>query len=191
MNLDDRKGALVGDVVANGPAQKAGVQRGDVIRSVDGTPVTSVHALMNAVALLTPGKTVEIDVLRAGKPLTLTVTIEKREAQADPRGKNPGGSGGADLSQLGLVAEDLSSHARRRFGIGDEVKRGVVVTQVNPGSPADRSGLRPGDVILELHRKPVSSASELETAVRNAPKDKGLLLLVQRGDRTSYVAIHP
>jgi serine protease Do len=190
MNLTDRKGALVGDVVANGPAQKAGIQHGDVVRSIDGKEVGSVHALMNTVALLTPGKTVDIELLRAGKPLTLKVTIAKREPEsASGKAKPP--SGGANLSELGLAAEDLTTATRQRFGIDDQVKRGAVVSEVKPGSPADRSGLRPGDVILEANHKAVNSANGLETTLRENGKGRATLLLVQRGDSTSYVALQP
>src|SRR5690606_16947950 len=146
-------------------------------REFDAEPVANIHELMNTVALLPPGKTVAVEVQRTGKALTLNVTVAQREVEKARSDEAPPRPGGADLSELGFTAKDLTPQSRR---LDAEVKRGAIVPQVQAGSLADRTGLRPGDVILEVDRKAVSSANELRTALGAAGRERGILLLVER-----------
>jgi serine protease Do len=192
LGLQQRTGALVGDVLDGGPAQKAGLQRGDVIVTLAGKEVKDANDLMNRVALLVPGESAELTVLRAGKKLSLKVQIGTRDEPQTRGGARAGGEqDGAELSELGLSVTDLSDPLRSRYGLGKTPKQGALVIDVDAGGPAAEAGLREGDVIVEANRRPVASATELRKAVGERSKGKGVLLLVSRGDATSFVVVTP
>src|SRR5207302_658312 len=137
------------------------------------TPVKDAHDLPAMVAATPVGGQGEVTVLRNGQEKTLTVKIgELGEQQA----KAESGEGGGDW---GITVANLSSGAARRFQLGREQK-GVVVTEVEPGSPAEGAGLQPGDVIQEVNRQPIESVADFRKAVANAKEEDTLLLLVRR-----------
>jgi len=180
--LDEARGALVAAVTEGGPADKAGIERGDVVTAFNGTPVKDAHDLPAMVAATPVGEQVEVTVLRNGQEKTLTVKLgELSEQQA----KTESGEGGGDW---GISVANLSSEAARRFQLGREQK-GVVVTEVEPGSPAEATGIQPGDVIQEVNRQPVESVADFRKAVANAKDEDTLLLLVRRGDATTFLAM--
>jgi serine protease Do len=179
-------GALIGDVVPDSPAEKAGLKRGDLVVSLEGKEVRNANDLMNRVAMLSPGAKAKVTVMRDGKEKTFTVAIGKREEEKLAR---QGGTGGA-VEALGLAAADLDDAARRKYRIGKRVKEGAVVTQVDPSGPAAEAGLREGDVILEADRRKVASAGDLDDAVEAEGKDGKILLLVNRGGDTFFAMAH-
>jgi serine protease Do len=195
LGLPGRKGALVSDVLDGGPAEKAGVKRGDVITAVNGKEVADANDLMNKVALLQPGTKARLTVWRDGKQATLEARISKREEESLGR-QMPGGSPepeseGTGLSSLGLEATDLTRSARMRYRIAPGIRDGAVVTAVTPDGPAAEADIRAGDVILEAGRREITSVADLRRAVSASPRDKGILLLLDRQGSTFYAVVTP
>ncbi|MGE0824639.1 MAG: DegQ family serine endoprotease [Candidatus Binatia bacterium] len=182
--LTEPTGALVADVTKDGPADKAGLKRGDVITAFLGTPITAAHDLPALVAQSPVGEKAEVTVLRDGKEKTLTVTLgELTDQRASAEG---GAESGANW---GLTVANLTPETTRRFDL-DPDEPGVVITDVDSGSPADDAGLQPGDVIQEVNRRAITSVDDFTTAVKaTTPKDT-LLLLVRRQEGVLFFALH-
>ncbi len=157
-SLTDRVGVLVYQVVEDGPAGKAGMKDGDIIRSVDGTAVEHTRQLIELVSRMPAGQETAIGVLREGKPLTLQVEIGERPTEF--------GAAGAETAESwrGLKVATASSESLGPMGAQGEIS-GVVITEVEPNSPADAAGLRAGDVINELNRVRISSADDYNKAI--------------------------
>ena len=184
LNLEEARGALVADVVKDGPADAAGLKQGDVIVEFDGKPINDSAELPLLVAREGVGKTVRLKVLRDKESHEFTVKIaELKEEEASE-------NGGSSSEDLGLAVQTLTPELSENLNL-DKTLKGVVVTQVEPGSPAGEAGLRRGDVILEVNRKPVKTASAYQKIVREAGKGKSLLFLVRRGDNTIFLALKP
>jgi len=180
------KGALVAGVQKDGPAAKAGIQRGDIIVKYDGQIVHDEHELPELVAQTPLGKTVPIEVIRDGKHVTLNAKIAELKDQqvASAAGtEEPGTS-------WGVQVQDLTPEIAQQLGI--QRTKGVVIRQVRPDSAAADAGLQAGDVILEVDHKKVDSADDFAAYARDAQKQKkSALLLVQRGNATLYTVINP
>ncbi len=181
-NLDKEHGALVGDVTAQGPAQKAGIQRGDVIVSYDGKKIQETASLPALVAATPVGKTVAVEIVRDGKMKSVNVTIARLDEQTaalDPQ---------QEKGEWGLALQDIRPEQRRTMNLtGNE---GVLVTSVVPGSPAANANIQAGDVILQVNRAPVNSVQVMKNEIAKAKGDKPLLLLLRRTDgSTSYAAL--
>jgi serine protease Do len=185
LELDGEDGALVSKVAPDGPAAQAGVEHGDVIIEFDGEKVESWNDLPRIVATTPVGKEVELVVTRDGKRRTLTAkvgTLEEAETLAELGGSNDEGESAA---KFGLRIQDLTPDIADQLGV--EADAGVLVTAVEPGSASDVAGLRRGDLILEVDRSQVKTASELEARLGQA--DGRALLLVRRGDATIFVPL--
>jgi serine protease Do len=180
LGISGRRGALVSDVTSGGPAEKAGIRSGDVIVGFNGKAIGDEHELPQAVASTKPGKTVDVRLIRGGKETTVAVTIV--EMKGEP-GKP---AGGHDLSSktLGLTVQDITPEIAQRFEI--ENTKGVVVTGVADGSPAEEAGFNEGDIIRAIlrqdKRNPVTDAAEFAKLVKKFQSDKTILFLVERGD---------
>jgi serine protease Do len=177
LGLKDPRGALVADVTADGPAAKAGVERGDVIVGYDGTPIADANTLPMAVASTKIGRTVPLDVVRNGERKTLEVTVHQL---ADDEVALDHSAGAADKAHWGLALRDLSPEERTRLDLAKD--EGVLVAGVRPESPADDAGVQSGDVVLEVDRTAVGSVAELKKAVERAGETEPLLLLLHRAD---------
>jgi len=187
-NLKDRTGALISDVTPKSPAEKAGLESGDVVLEFNGKKVTDTRHLKLEVANVKPGDTVPVKVLRDDATKTLQVKVKEMPgaeefSKADRHSNNSDDTG--TLNGVGVT--DLDNSARREFELPDNV-RGVVVTEVQPDSPAAEAGLKRGDVIQEINRKPVKTAAE---AVRLTEKvdDKTTLLRVWRNGGSHFVVV--
>ena len=185
-HLKDNKGALVGDVTPNSPAQKSGLKSGDVILDFNGKQVTDSRHLKLEVASAKPGESVPVKVLRDGSVKTLDV-VPKEVPGTEQLAKNDSSKNDDNGTLNGVGVSDLDSGARQQFQLPNRVK-GVVVTQVDPNSAAAEAGLRPGDVIEEINRKPVQSADE---AVKMTEKktDKTTLLRIWRDGGSRYFVV--
>ncbi len=177
------RGALVGDVTPGSPAQKAGLEKGDIILSIDGKPVNNSAELRMHVSLMAPGTKVNVKVFRGGAEKTLPLTLAEMPTET-ARNEQPE-NGGEDALQ-GIAVENVTARTARQLGLPDTAT-GVVVTKVDPDSKAAESGLKRGDVIQEVNHNPVRNTSDFESAMRQA-KD-ATLLLVNRQGSTMYLAV--
>lgn len=182
-HVKDTKGALVGDVTNDGPAARSGLQKGDIITSVNGTAIEDSNQLRNRISMMPVNSVAKLRVLRNGTEQNIDVTLGTLPTQ-EQRASNNTQSGDSDLN--GIQVQELTASAARELGISPTTS-GVVVSDVDPNSPAADSGLRPGDVIQEVDRKPVKNVADFNRAVRSSGKNP--LLLVNRGGNTLYVAV--
>jgi serine protease Do len=187
-NLQDTEGAIVAQVTPNSPASHAGLKQGDVITTLNGQKVANSSALQVAVSELAPGTAISLGVLRDGKSTTVSVTIgtyggDHQELADDDNGAPQSG-------KLGLAVADLTQDVRQQLQAPENM-HGAVVQNVRPASPADDAGLQPGDVILEVNRKPTGSADQFVSQVHGDSNGGDLLLLVWSKGNASYRTVHP
>ena len=179
-NLSQSEGALVGDVIPDGPAFKGGVKRGDVIIRFNGETVKDMEDLPKIVASTTPNSIVDVEVIREGSKKTLQVTIEVlKDSQplvvakaADP---------------LGMQVQDITKELAQSLQLEDT--QGVLVSDVTPGNSAAESGIRRGDVIAEMNRQPVNSLQDYQNLLGSVKKGASVLFLVKRRGTTIYIAV--
>ncbi|HLY36998.1 MAG TPA: DegQ family serine endoprotease [Candidatus Binatia bacterium] len=184
LGLSEAKGALVADVVKDGPAEAAGIKQGDVIVEYDGKPVTDSAELPLLVARTPVGKSVKVKVLRGKDTETFTVKVQELKEEETAQAAT------GTAEDLGMTVQTLTPEIAENLGI-DRGLKGVVVTQVDPGGSAADAGLRRGDVILEVNRQPVKDADAYRKAVKAVGKGKSVLFLVRRGDNTIFLAVKP
>jgi len=184
--LKEAQGALVGDVTPKSPAERAGLQSGDLILNYNGKKVTDSQHLKLEVARTQPGEKVPVKILRDGETKTVEVTVRELPG-TEHLAKNDKRDAEDTGTLNGVTVADLDGGARQQFEIPGQVK-GVVVTDVDQNSAAAEAGLKPGDVILEINRKPVRTAEE---AVKLTEKgtDKTTLLRVWRDGGSRFVVV--
>ncbi len=183
----DTTGALVADVFDDSPAGKAKLERGDIITKFNGTTVRDPSHLRSLVAETAPNSTVSLTVVRNKDTLQVKVTIgDQPKDLAQLSGREPDRSQGAH-ALAGVTVEPLTSEHPER----QRVKSGVVVRDVAPGSPADRAGLKPGDIIRELNRHPIRSVQDFDRLVRQLKANAPVLVLVSRGNATIFMSVNP
>jgi serine protease Do len=182
-NVTVTEGVLVSDVQENSPAKEAGFERGDIVIEYDGKSIRDVNHLRNTVAQTEVGKKVKVKVLRDGKEKELIVKIGEQppELFATARGAEPTGK------DLGMTVQNLTKELAKSFGIEED--SGVIVSEVQPGSPAAMADIREGDLIKEVNRKKITNVTEFKKALGEADSEKGVLLLVKRGEFSRYVII--
>ncbi|MHB9009436.1 MAG: PDZ domain-containing protein, partial [Limisphaerales bacterium] len=184
--LPDASGALVGDVTPKGPADRGGIESGDVVLEFNGKPVRDSRQLKLQVAQTRPGTEVPVRLRRDGENQTIEITLQELPGSEDLAGAESGSP--EDTGTLnGVAVGNLDSRTRQQVQAPASL-RGAVVTEVEPNSAAAEAGLRPGDVILEINRQPVKSA---EDAVRLTSKaeDRTSLLRVWRDGNRRYVVV--
>jgi serine protease Do len=181
--IKEKKGALVAQVFSNSPAEKAGIEQGDVILEFDGKEVADSKDLPRIVAATPVGKSVTIKLLRNGKVLDRQVKIGEMEEKTEVA-KAPSSS-----KSLGITVQNLTPDIAKGLGLKKET--GVVVTRVEPGSPADNAGIQQGDVIQEVNRKPVKDVDDFVQKVEKAKDQDNVLLLLQRGQNSLFAAVTP
>jgi serine protease Do len=182
MNLKDMKGVLVGDVTPDGPAQKSGMQRGDVILEVNGKTMEDSRQLRNMISMMDPTATVNLKLMRNGNLTTMNVKLgdlpaDKEQANTDEKS--------SEQSLNGVTVENLDAQTARQLGLS-QATTGVVVTDINPSSPLASSGLQQGDVIQEVNHQPVKNVAQFQEAIRKAGDN--VLLLVNRKGTTLFLA---
>ena len=182
----DRTGALVGDVVPKGPADKAGFKEGDVVLEFNGKKVSDSRHLKLEVGGTRPDTTVPVKILRDGSIKTLQVAVQQLPG-SEQLAKSTGSGSGGNGTLNGVTVGDLDHQTRQGFKIPEDV-RGVVITQIQPDSAAAEAGLKQGDVIQEINRHPVKSAEEAVQLTENA-KDKVTLLRVWSNGGSHYVVV--
>ena len=180
----EAQGIVIGDVSPDSPAKSAGLERGDIILDVNGTPVSDSNQLRMSISMMHPGADVSIKYLRDGGEHTVNVKLAEMprdSAQQNSSGANDSGSKALE----GVDVETLTASVAGELGISPSTK-GVVVTDIDPSSKMADSGLQKGDVIQEVNHQPVTNVSEFQRAVRQAGSSP--LLLVNRDGRTLFIA---
>jgi serine protease Do len=188
-NLKEATGAIVAQVTPDSPAGRAGVKNGDVIDKLNGEKVENGSALQVAVSEDAPGTTITLGIIRNGNPQTVEVKVG--EFHKDAEVASDGNATGAQKGKLGLAVAELTPDVRQQLHIPSQVQGGVAVQSVRPASPAEDAGLAPGDVIMEVDRKPVTSAQQFVDEAHAVPAGKDLLLLVWSQGGASYRVVHP
>ena len=180
-------GVLVGDVMEESPAAKAKLERGDIIISYHGTTVRDPGHLRALVAETAPGTTLTVSLLRNGKTRTVSVTIsELPKDVASASGSDQNGTTGHH-ALAGITVENFSPQDER-FG-RSTVRSGVVVTKIDADSPAAQAGLRTGDIIREINRKPVKDVRDFQRLTGELKPNRPVLILLNRGNATIYLSI--
>jgi serine protease Do len=189
--ISDTKGVLVSDVMEDSPAKKAGFERADVIVEYDGKSMDSPTHLRNAVAQTPIGKKVSVKLIRDKKPKTIEVTIVEQPKSLGQPGTEETRESAAPTGILSDIdVKELNEELASRYGLKAS-DRGVVVIRVKSGSTAEEMGVREGDLILEVNRKPVSSLKSYEQAASGLSKDQAVLLLLKRKGQAIYLTLRP
>jgi serine protease Do len=182
--LDKAKGSLVTGVMPATPAEKAGLQKGDVILRLNGESIENSNALRNAVADARADATIELELVRNKVVMMLSVQLDERprqvgeaDANSDNRNSTP---------ELGFAVQELTSETAQRLGY-QKTESGIVITAVKPEFPAFNQGLRAGMMIVEMNRKSISSMADFQRAVRNISTEDGVLLLVRTPQGSQYL----
>ena len=190
LGLAAEQGALVRSVEANAPADKAGIQPGDIITKFNGKNIERTSDLPRLVGETKPGTTVSVTLLRNGSSKNVSVVIGKsleegQRAEAGDADKKAGAV--ANARSLGLEVADISAAQRKQL----QVKGGVLVQDVAPRSRAEQAGLQEGDVIVSLGNQPVDSVSSFTAAGAKLPADTPATVLIPRGGMAHYGVIRP
>lgn len=177
--LKKARGALVSDIMAGGPAEKAGIKQGDIITRFAGKEIKDARQLQLVVADIPAGQKVDVEIYRNGKPMTLPVTLSSTDSAAalKPRSTEP------QAGWFGLTVEEIPKNMRIS-GL-----TGVLVTGVEPDGMAAEAGLQKGDVIVSVNQKRVSTLAEYGKAMKEAERKGSVALLVRRGDNSIYFAL--
>jgi serine protease Do len=186
--IKETDGVLVNDVFENEPASRAGLRPGDIISKVNGRPIETPSALSRAVAGLTPGTKIELEVIRNGERRMLAVDLGERKEDAVVAAIPPTHQPLPEV-KLGLNVQDLTPELAEKFKIKE--KKGALVSKVEQGSAAQEQGLREGDLIKEVNRQPVSSADEFKAALGQLQKGDSVLLRLVRENRAFYSVLAP
>ena len=173
--------AVVTEVAEKSPAADAGVKNGDVIVEFNGKAVPKSHDFPAVIADIAPGQKITLKIVRDKKEQTVGVKIGELPDEGDASQAE------ARDAELGLRVQRITPEAARRLGLSSA--RGVLVVEVQPGSPADQVGVEPADVIREINQRPVSNVKEFERATRQGRRGDRILLLVQRGDNAVFFAV--
>jgi serine protease Do len=181
-------GALIGDVTAGSPAANAGLKQGDIVTELNGQLVPDRDQLRTRIGTMDPGTKVNLKVLRDGRPMDLALTLgsfpEDKEQHAANIGPSEHSASGLD----GVSVENLTPEIAHQLKVAPQTK-GVAVSSVAQSSRAFEAGLQEGDVIMEVNRHAVSTPGEFDRAIGATPKDSPVLLLVNRGGATTFIAI--
>src|SRR5262245_45227083 len=189
LNLPAARGAIVTTVAAGGPAEKAGLKRGDVITAVNKQPVIDNNSLRNLVASMPPGSNVEVTALRNGRDqhfqVALTELPDRQRPESDEADTSSSGTTGN--TKFGLTVQPLTAETASRNGL-DADDQGLIVTRVDPAGSAANAGIRQGDLIQEVNRQPVKSVPEFSAALQLSGA-KPALVLVKRRNNVIYMTL--
>ena len=172
--------AVVTEVTDNSPAAEGGVKTGDVILEFNGKPVPKSQEFPSVIADTSPGQKVSLKIFRDKKEQTISVKIGELPDESDQKAESRD-------PEIGVRVQRITPEAARRLGMVST--KGVLVMEVQPGSPAEQVGLEPADVIREVNQRPVNNVSDFERALRQGRRGDRILLLVQRGDNAVFFAL--
>jgi serine protease Do len=188
LDLPAARGAIVTSVAAGGPAEKAGLKRGDVITAINKQPVSDDNSLRNLVASKAPGSNVEVTALRNGRDQNFQVALaelpDRPEPDSEETSSNKSGTGN---DRYGLTVQPLTAQMAARYNL-DADDQGLMVTQVDPAGSAASAGIRQGDLIQEVNREPVKNVTEFTAALQKSGA-KPALVLVKRRNVVLYLTL--
>jgi serine protease Do len=180
--LKESEGALVSDVMEQSPAEKAGIKRGDIIISFNGKKIKDMDMLPRLVGGTEIGKQAKVVIIRDGKNLEVNVVIDELKEESVQSLKKP-----EVEKDFGLVVQNITPEIAKHLNIKD--KKGVIVTDVQPGSPAQNIDIRSGDIIKEINRKPIRNIADFKEAMKRGNVKEGIVLLVKRENMTFYIVL--
>ncbi|MDZ7315144.1 MAG: DegQ family serine endoprotease [candidate division KSB1 bacterium] len=181
--LDKPRGALVNQVTENSPAEEAGLRNGDVILKVNDKEIRDSSMLMNTIAAMAPGTRVTLTIWRDGKEKTVSVKLgERPDTFAEDTQKGTKGN------TLGLEVANLTAETQRRLGTNYD-EEGVLVVRVVNNSPADRQGIRVGDLIKEVNRRQVTNVRQFNSVINEVKPGEVVLFRIKRGNNSMFVAV--
>jgi serine protease Do len=181
-------GAMIGDITPGGPAANAGIKKGDIVTELNGQPISDADQLKERVGTMDPNTKANMKVMRDGRAMDFTVTLGEFPSDEEHASVSRPSSGNSESVLEGVTVENLTPDLAQQLKLAPQTK-GVVVDQVNPSSNAAEAGLQQGDVIQEVNHQPVATAQDFRRAMGSVQKDNPVLLLVNRGGNTAYVAI--
>ncbi len=187
MKLKTTEGALVSDVNKDSPAEKGGLKVGDIITAVNGEKVTNSDELRNKIADIEPGTTVKLTLIRKENEMTVDVTLGQRPSDEQLTEGESGGEQESTSKKLGITVENLNATLAKQLGI--QSTSGVVITNVDQGSPADDAGVKKGDVVEQADQVPVKNVDEFNKAIGKLKSGESVALLLKRGSTTFFVGI--
>ena len=192
LNLPAARGAIVTSVAVGGPAEKAGIKRGDVITAIDKQPIVDNNSLRNLVASKGPGATVDVTAQRNGRDQHFQIALAELPDRPRPDTEESGnGGGGASTGneKFGLTLQPLTPQMVSRYNLEDG-DQGLLVTRVDPSSNAANAGIRQGDLIQEVNRQPVRTFEQFNAALQQSGA-KPALVLLKRREQIIYVSLKP
>jgi serine protease Do len=187
-HMDKAVGAVISQVEPDSPGAKAGLKVGDVITHIDGKEVSDASELQVVVGQKNPDTKIDLQVMRDGKNVDVPVTLEAMGSR-DKSSKETADAG-KGKPRWGVGLSDITPEMREQLQAPGDL-HGALIQQVQPGSPADNAGLQSGDVIVEVDRKPVQSAADVQKALSSVPKGEDALVLVWSNGGNSFRVLHP
>ena len=180
LNHQNKGGALVSDVFKGDPADQAGIKVGDIITEINGKPIKDTHELLLTIAALQVGQKMNIKAIRDGKEMTFRVTVAERKDNVAVAAEK------SEKGHFGISAQEITPEIARQLGIRPE---GVIITDIQEGSPADEVGMQPQDIIFQVNRVKISSMNDYNREILKAVQKKSVTLLVKRGRASFFVAL--
>lgn len=181
LSLPAARGAIVTSVSTGGPADRAGIKRGDVVTAINNQPVIDHNSLRNQVASMAPGSNANVTVVRNGREQNVQVSLselppnqERRESEESGNREGPSGN-----ERFGLTLQPLTAQSASRYGLEPD-DQGLLVTKVDATSQAASAGIRQGDLIQEVNRQPVRTFAEFNSAIQQSGSRPALVLLKRR-----------
>ena len=189
LNLPAARGAIVTSVAPDGPAEKAGIRRGDVITAVNNQPVSDNNTLRNQIARLAPGSSVEVTALRNGRDQNFRAVLAELPERQRPDTEESSSERGSANEKFGLTLQSLTPEMASRYGL-DADDQGLLVTRVDASGSAANAGIRVGDLIQEVNRQQVRTVAEFGSAVQQSGS-RPALVLIKRRNAVIYVTLRP
>jgi len=180
MKLKNQQGALVSQVLEGEPGDRAGLKSGDIITRIDGKDIDSTRDLLNTVAGLKVGRTVQLQALRDGKEMNFSAIVGERKDTLQASREAVPDTLGMTVQE---ITPELARHLKRR------TPGGVMITKIRPGSPADEVGLQVQDIILSINRRPIRTLKDYSNALARKPENSSWLLLIQRAGTSFFVTL--
>jgi Do/DeqQ family serine protease len=189
LNLPAARGAIVTSVTAGGPAERAGIKRGDVITAVNNQPIADNNMLRNQVASLGPNSSASVTVLRNGREQNVQVTLAELPDRQRPDTEESSNNNGPGVNnqKFGLTLQPLTGDTASRYGLAAD-DQGLLVTRVDPSGSAATAGIRQGDLIQEVNRQPVRTFAEFSSAIQQSGS-RPALVLIKRRDAVVYLTL--